>query len=153
MRLTIGEKIMIIRNRAKLRMVTLGEEVYNKMGIKKMGNPNTRIQKIERGIILPENFLPGELKAIATALNMPESFFEDEERAENDVSEVSNAVAFSKRVIDMFPNLLKYVEIINNIIDTDSRLCVDVLKKMAIYAEEVLDSPDKKVSNGFLETT
>jgi transcriptional regulator with XRE-family HTH domain len=130
MQLTQPEIILILRKRANITQAELGSKAFET-------SPNsgrTKIKNIELGRQLATD---NDLKRIAQCLDVPLEMFEPTPE-HNDITADYGEVGFliSQKVVDMFMNLRKYLEMLNEAADLgDSELIAYLAKKIASILE------------------
>lgn len=100
MRLSIGEKLMVLRIRKGLSAKKLGEMVFEGLD-----HPNVKIHKIEAGTQKPKR---KDLKTILECLD-----------ADENVIKGTKEVSINNKVIEAVPEFKPYVEIINQAAQID----------------------------------
>lgn len=132
--LTVGEKIMIARYRRRLDRTQLANEIYLKKKLKKLKFPDGRLKKIETGVITVDNFLDGELEAIAEFLDFPLTFF-------TDAIADPNQLTIDPAIASYYPEVIKYVQLLNTVTKMDHKLCADIFQKAANYCRDIDEGP------------
>ena len=102
MNLSVGEKIMVLRQREKLKIIQLAE-VFKKTrrGMKNIANPHIKLKKIELGTLAPTD---KELEALAERLHV------DVRALTEDNYEKDKGLLVPEGLIDAFPKLKFYLE-------------------------------------------
>lgn len=97
MDLTVGEKIMVLRQRKGLNLLELGKALKTTRRGKNIKNPNIKLKKIEAGQLKADK---EELKALAKALDVHVDVFKSE------------GLNVSEEILVRFPKLQFYLETI-----------------------------------------
>ena len=126
MQLTQPEIILILRKRANITQAELGSRAFET-------TPNsgrTKIKNIELGRQLATD---DDLRRIAKCLDVPLEMFEPTpEYNEIIAGNREGGILISQKIVDMFMNLRKYLEMLNEAADLDdSELIVHLTKKIA----------------------
>ncbi len=126
MQLTQPEIILILRKRANITQAELGSKAFET-------TPNsgrTKIKNIELGRQLATG---DDLRRIAKCLDVPVEKFEPApENYDTAAGNSEGGVLISKKIVDMFINLPKYLEMLNEAADLeDSELIVYLANKVA----------------------
>ncbi len=126
MQLTQPEIILILRKRANVTQAELGSRAFET-------TPNsgrTKIKNIELGRQLATD---DDLRRIAKCLDVTVEMFEPTpENHEIIAGKREGGVLISDKIVDMFMNLRKYLEMLNEAADLeDSELIVYLAKKIA----------------------
>jgi transcriptional regulator with XRE-family HTH domain len=126
MQLTQPEIILILRKRANITQAELGSKAFDT-------TPNsgrTKIKNIELGRQLATR---DDLRQIAKCLDVPVEMFEPTpENHEIIAGKREGGILISDKIVDMFMNLRKYLEMLNEAADLeDSELIVYLAKKIA----------------------
>jgi len=126
MQLTQPEIILILRKRANITQAELGSRAFET-------TPNsgrTKIKNIELGRQLAT---VDDLRRIAKCFDVPLEMFEPSpEYNEIIAGNREGGILISQKIVDMFMNLRKYLEMLNEAADLDdSELIVYLAKKIA----------------------
>ena len=126
MQLTQPEIILIFRKRANITQAELGSRAFET-------TPNsgrTKIKNIELGRQLATD---DDLRQIAKCLDIPVEMLEpNSENNEMIAGKRESGILISDKIVDMFMNLRKYLEMLNEAADLDdSELIVYLAKKIA----------------------
>ena len=107
MQLTQPETIQILRKRAGLNQAELGSRAFETS----MDSGRTKIKNLELGIQRPTD---NDLQRIAGCLEVPVEIFQNNpDPTENSINQVQNGVRVSQKIIDMFPDLGDYLEMLD----------------------------------------
>lgn len=132
-KLTPGEKIMILRTRQGFSRKEMGHIVYIKNNLKKLEYPDGRVKKIETNIIQPKNYMPGELEIYANELDVPPEIFEAEIELGEEKQKIYRKLCLNEKFMEMYPELEKYFDLLNQTINIDPSLCQYNFLRMADY--------------------
>lgn len=122
MELTIGEKIMVIRNRKGLKLNELAAKLYPDLAA-----AHQKLKKIEAGIQTPEE---SEIKTIAKTLNIDSSYFFDNEVKDPD------ALCLKPDFLSIFPGIDRHFNLLNTGFYMGKDFCLDVFRRMVKDLEE-----------------
>jgi hypothetical protein len=133
MKLTIGEKIMVARERKCLSRKAAGYTIYIENKLKDLDFPDGRLKKIEKGIIQPEGYLENELFLICKTLDIPYQELTDDFQ---DIQSLdSKALSLKDEFLEYYPSLPKYFNLLNAVVLVDRNLCGDNFIRMAEYVD------------------
>ena len=120
MQLTKPEIIQIMRKRAGLNQAQLGSRAFETS----LDSGRTKIKNLELGIQRPTE---DDLERIAESLDAPiELFLADSDTDEN-TPKKANGFLISQKIIDMFPDLGEYLEMIDKAARMDDTDLIDYL--------------------------
>ena len=106
MQLTQSEIIQILRKRAGLNQAELGSRAFNTT----FDSGRTKIKNIELG---KQRVSDADLKCIAQCLDVPlEQLQPSPENKKTTTAQFNNGILISKKVVDMFPDLGEYLEML-----------------------------------------
>ena len=147
MQLTQPEIILILRKRANITQAELGSKAFET-------SPNsgrTKIKNIELGRQLATD---DDLKRIANCLNVHVKMFESSsEHNEIAAGNREGGILISQKIVDMFMNLRKYLEMLNEAADLDdSELIVHLAKKIASILQIGPDAGFSDLNQNAMET-
>lgn len=143
-KLTPGEKIMILRTRQGFSRKELGHIVYIKNNLKDLEYPDGRLKKIETNIIQPKNYMPGELEIFAKELGVSIDVFETEVEVVEEKPRIYRKLCLNEKFMEMYPDLEKYFDLLNQTINIDPSLCQYNFQRMAEYVGRLADNNNKK---------
>jgi transcriptional regulator with XRE-family HTH domain len=126
MQLTQPEIILILRKRANITQAELGSKAFKTT----TNSGRTKIKNIELGRQLATD---DDLKRIANCLDVPVEMFESgTEYNELVAGNKAGGFLISDKIVDMFMNLRKYLEMLNEAAELDdSELIVYLANKIA----------------------
>ena len=142
MKLTQPEIILILRKRANITQAELGSRAFETT----TNSGRTKIKNIELGRQLATD---DDLKRIANCLDVPVEMFESgPEYNEMFAGDRAGGFLISNKIVDMFVNLRKYLEMLNEaaVLD-DSELIAYLANKIAGILQmgpDVSFSPQKR---------
>ena len=138
MQLTKPEIIQILRKRAGLNQAELGSRAFET----NMDSGRTKIKNLELGIQRPTD---DDLKRIADSLNAPFEIFLTESNYDEDSPKRPNGFLISQKIIDMFPDLEEYLEMLDKAARMDDTELIDYLAERiaAILRREPAASSQK----------
>ena len=127
MRLTQSEIIQILRKRAGLNQAELGSRAFKTT----LDSGRTKIKNIELG---KQRISDDDLKRIAEGLDVPlEKLQTPPENQKPTETLLKNGIQISQKVVDMFPDLREYLEMLENA----SR--IDDLDLIAYLSQKIAD--------------
>lgn len=123
MQLTQSEMIQILRKRAGFNQAELGSRAFDT-------NPDsgrTKIKNIELG---KQRVSDDDLRRIAQCLNVTVDELRAPEEGQNAGStKIKNGALISQKVVDMFPDLREYLEMLENAARIDDLDLIEYLSK------------------------
>ena len=123
MQLTQSEMIQILRKRAGFNQAELGSRAFDT-------NPDsgrTKIKNIELG---KQRVSDDDLRRIAQCLNVTAEELQVPEDGPKTVSvKTKNGALISQKVVDMFPDLREYLEMLENAVRIDDLDLIEYLSK------------------------
>ena len=123
MQLTQSEIIQILRKRAGLNQAELGSRAFNTT----VDSGRTKIKNIELG---KQRVSDDDLKGIAQCLNVPlEQLQPLPENKKTTRAQFNNGILISKKVVDMFPDLGEYLEMLEKASMIDDLDLIEYLSK------------------------
>ena len=123
MRLTQSEIIQILRKRAGLNQAELGSRAFKTT----LDSGRTKIKNIELG---KQRISDDDLKRIAEGLDLPlEKLQVPPENQKPTATQLKNGAQISQKVIDMFPDLREYLEMLENASRIDDIELIEYLSK------------------------
>lgn len=127
MRLTQSEIIQILRKRAGFNQAELGSRAFSTT----LDSGRTKIKNIELG---KQRISDDDLKRIAEGLDMPvEKLQAPPENQKPTATQLKNETQISQKVVDMFPDLREYLEMLENA----SR--IDDIELIAYLSKKIAD--------------
>lgn len=121
MQLTQPEIIQILRKRANLNQAELGSRAFNT----NMDSGRTKIKNIELGRQRPTE---DDLRQIAECLSVPpEQLMAADDGKAAPVGVGNGAVLLSQKVLDMFPDLENYLEMLENAVGIEDFELIEYL--------------------------
>ncbi len=123
MQLTQSEIIQILRKRAGLNQAELGSRSFNTT----FDSGRTKIKNIELG---KQRISDDDLKRIARCLDVPLVQLQPmPETKKTTLAQFENGILISKKVVDMFPDLGEYLEMIEKASMIDDLDLIEYLSK------------------------
>jgi transcriptional regulator with XRE-family HTH domain len=123
MQLTQSEMIQILRKRAGFNQGELGSRAFNTS----LDSGRTKIKNIELGKQRVSN---DDLERIAQCLNVPvEQLQAPETDQKAGPTKIKNGALIPQRVVDMFPDLREYLEMLENAARIDDLDLIEYLSK------------------------
>lgn len=123
MRLTQSEMIQILRKRAGFNQAELGSRAFDTS----LDSGRTKIKNIELG---KQRVSEDDLKRIAQSLNVTvEQLQSPEEDPKAGSTKIKNGALISQKVVDMFPDLREYLEMLENAVRIDDLDLIEYLSK------------------------
>ena len=123
MRLTQSELIQILRKRTGFNQAELGSRAFNTS----LDSGRTKIKNIELG---KQRVSDDDLKRIAQSLNVTvEQLQSPEEDPKAGSAKIKNGALISQKVVDMFPDLREYLEMLENAVRIDDLDLIEYLSK------------------------
>jgi transcriptional regulator with XRE-family HTH domain len=154
MRLTQSEIIQILRKRAGLNQAELGSRAFKTT----LDSGRTKIKNIELG---KQRASEDDLRRIAECLDVPVEQLQQPVQKQNSTTvQYSGGIRISQKVVDMFPDLREYLEMLENasrIDDSDliaylSKKISDILrsgpKLEAQFSAKINTTSEQKVNRG-----
>ena len=121
MQLTQPEIIQILRKRANLNQAELGSQAFNTT----MDSGRTKIKNIELGRQRPTE---EDLRRIGECLDVPAEQLQPEADGKNSLSGGRpNGALISQKIIDMYPGLGNYLEMLDNAAGIDDTELIEYL--------------------------
>ena len=123
MQLTQSEMIQILRKRAGFNQAELGSRAFNTS----LDSGRTKIKNIELG---KQRVSDDDLEQIAQCLNVPvEQLHATEKDQKAGPSKIKNGALIPQKVVDMFPDLREYLEMLENAARIDDLDLIEYLSK------------------------
>ena len=123
MQLTQSEMIQILRKRAGFNQAELGSRAFNTS----LDSGRTKIKNIELG---KQRVSDDDLERIAQCLNVPvEQLQAPETDQKAGPTKIKNGALIPQRVVDMFPDLREYLEMLENAARIDDLDLIEYLSK------------------------
>ena len=139
MRLTQSEMIQILRKRAGYNQAELGSRAFNTTP----DSGRTKIKNIELG---KQRVSDDDLKRIAQCLGVTvEQLQSPKEDQKASSVKLKNGVRISQKVVDMFPDLREYLEMLENAARIDDLDLIEYLSKK--IADIWQDGPKLRVQS------
>ena len=133
MRLTQSETIQILRKRAGLNQAELGSRAFKTT----LDSGRTKIKNIELG---KQRISDDDLKCIAEGLDVSvEKLQAPPENQTPTAAQLKNGTQISQKVVDMFPDLREYLEMLENASRIDDIELIEYLSKK--IADILQDGP------------
>jgi transcriptional regulator with XRE-family HTH domain len=126
MRLTQSEIIQILRKRSGLNQAELGSKAFKTTP----DSGRTKIKNIELG---KQRASEDDLRRIAECLDVPAEQLQGPPQSQNSTPvQFNSGILISQKIVDMFPDLREYLEMLENAIRIDdSDLIAYLSKKIA----------------------
>ena len=154
MQLTQTEIIQILRKRAGLNQAELGSRAFNTT----FDSGRTKIKNIELG---KQRVSDDDLKCIAQGLDVPlEQLQPSPENKEMTSEQFKGGIRISQKVVDMFPDLREYLEMIEKASIIDDLDLIEYLSKkiaeiwrdgpklVAQSPERIITTTEERVDRG-----
>jgi len=123
MRLTQSEIIQILRKRAGLNQAELGSRAFNT-------TPESGRTKIKNIELEKQRVSDDDLKRIAQCLDVPfEQLQPPSQNSKITSTKLKNGTLISQKVVDMFPDLREYLEMLENAAQIDDLDLIAYLSK------------------------
>ena len=123
MRLTQSEMIQILRKRAGFNQAELGSRAFDTT----LDSGRTKIKNIELG---KQRVSDEDLKRIAQCLDVPvEQLQPPPQNQKITAAKLKNGTLISQKVVDMFPDLREYLEMLENATRIDDLDLIEYLSK------------------------
>ena len=122
MRLTQSEMIQILRKRAGYNQAELGSRAFNTT----LDSGRTKIKNIELG---KQRVSDDDLMRIAQCLDVTVEQLQPEEDQKTSSVKTKNGAQISQKVVDMFPDLREYLEMLENAVRIDDLDLMEYLSK------------------------
>ena len=133
MRLTQSEMIQILRKRAGFNQAELGSRAFDTT----LDSGRTKIKNIELG---KQRASDEDLKRIAQCLDVPVEQLQPPPKNQKITSaKLKNGTLISQKVVDMFPDLREYLEMLENAARIDDLDLIEYLSKK--IADILQDGP------------
>jgi hypothetical protein len=128
MKLTVGEKLMILRKRAGLNISELGQAAFQDLKA-----PHIKMKKLEDGTQIPAK---EDLERLSRALRIDRILLTDQE-----AGPVHNGYFISSEVFKLFPKLREYLRFLNSAARIGHRSAIiAAFRKMAEDGELVSEN-------------
>lgn len=139
MRLTQSEIIQILRKRAGFNQAELGSRAFKTT----LDSGRTKIKNIELG---KQRISDDDLKRIAEGLDVPvEKLQAPPENQKPTATQLKNETQISQKVVDMFPDLREYLEMLENASRIDDIELITYLSKK--IADILQDGPKLRMQS------
>ena len=122
MRLTQSEMIQILRKRAGYNQAELGSRAFNTT----LDSGRTKIKNIELG---KQRVSDDDLMRIAQCLDVTVEQLQPKEDQKTSSVKTKNGAQISQKVVDMFPDLREYLEMLENAARIDDSDLIEYLSK------------------------
>jgi transcriptional regulator with XRE-family HTH domain len=123
MQLTQSEIIQILRKRAGLNQAELGSRAFNTT----IDSGRTKIKNIELG---KQRVNDNDLKRIAECLDVPfEQLQPSPDNKKITTAQLKDGIPLSQKVVDMFPDLREYLEMLEKASRIDDADLIEYLSK------------------------
>ena len=123
MQLTQSEMIQVLRKRAGFNQAELGSRAFNTS----LDSGRTKVKNIELG---KQRVGDDDLRRIAQCLNVKVNELRAPEEGQKAGStKIKNGVLISQKVVDMFPDLREYLEMLENAVRIDDLDLIEYLSK------------------------
>jgi transcriptional regulator with XRE-family HTH domain len=144
MQLTQNEIIQILRKRAGLNQAELGSRAFNTT----FDSGRTKIKNIELGKQRVSN---DDLKRIAQSLDVPlEQIQPLPENKNTTAAQFKNGILISQKVVDMFPDLGEYLEMLEKASLIDDLDLIEYLSKRIAdiwhNGPKLVEQPPKRIT-------